>query len=130
MLNFNSWYLQIRLDRSHQGCSFAAPLALARAGKRCGQLGHRLEPVERPSRVHHCRLCLPARADGMASLQSAADTRLHDYLDDKLQTYADFTSLDQLISNVQSQQTLLKRQVNTSILTHYTQHACLTQMTA
>ncbi|KAI9654693.1 MAG: hypothetical protein M1831_005280 [Alyxoria varia] len=48
----------------------------------------------------------------MASLQSAADTRLHDYLDDKLQTYADFTSLDQLISNVQSQQTLLKQQLD------------------
>ena len=39
------------------------------------------------------------------------DTRLQDYLDDKLQTFADFETLDSLIANVQSQQQLLRKQV-------------------
>ena len=39
------------------------------------------------------------------------DTRLPDYLDDKLQTAADFETLDSLIENLQTQQGLLKKQL-------------------
>ena len=40
------------------------------------------------------------------------ETRLQDYLDDKLQTGADFETLDNLIENLQTQQDLLKKQVS------------------
>lgn len=39
------------------------------------------------------------------------DSRVQDYLDDKLQSAADLESLDSLLANVQEQQTLLKKQV-------------------
>lgn len=39
------------------------------------------------------------------------DTRVQDYLDDKLQSAADLESLDSLLENVRSQQDLLRRQV-------------------
>ena len=41
----------------------------------------------------------------------ASETRLEDYLNDKLQTFADFETLDSLLANVKTQQELLKRQV-------------------
>ncbi|KXT13983.1 hypothetical protein AC579_8842 [Pseudocercospora musae] len=40
------------------------------------------------------------------------DSRVHDYLDDKLQSAADLESLDSLLANVQEQQTLLKKQLD------------------
>ncbi|KAF2459627.1 TIP-1 family-domain-containing protein [Lineolata rhizophorae] len=40
------------------------------------------------------------------------DTRVADYLDDKLQTLADLDSLDELLANVRSQQGLLKQQLS------------------
>ncbi|KAM3417721.1 hypothetical protein BST61_g5955 [Cercospora zeina] len=40
-----------------------------------------------------------------------ADTRVQDYLDDKLQSAADLDSLDALLATVQEQQALLKRQL-------------------
>lgn len=40
------------------------------------------------------------------------NTRLEDYLNDKLQTFADFESLDSLIAAVQSQQALLQQQAS------------------
>ncbi|PIA91630.1 hypothetical protein CB0940_09579 [Cercospora beticola] len=40
-----------------------------------------------------------------------ADTRVQDYLDDKLQSAADLDSLDALLATVQEQQDLLKRQL-------------------
>ena len=39
------------------------------------------------------------------------DTRVADYLDDKLQTIADLDSLDALLLSVREQHTLLKSQV-------------------
>lgn len=39
------------------------------------------------------------------------DTRLQDYLDDKLQSLADLETLDSLLASVQSQQDLLRKQV-------------------
>lgn len=39
------------------------------------------------------------------------DVRVEDYLNDKLQTYADLENLDTLLETVQQQQTLLRRQV-------------------
>ena len=39
------------------------------------------------------------------------NVRVEDYLDDKLQTTADFESLESLLSNVKPQHTLLKQQV-------------------
>ena len=39
------------------------------------------------------------------------DTRVQDYLDDKLQSGADFESLDSLLADVKAQQELLKQQV-------------------
>jgi len=39
------------------------------------------------------------------------DARLDDYLNDKLQTVADFDALDSLIAAVQTQQSLLQQQV-------------------
>ena len=44
----------------------------------------------------------------------AVDTRVEDYLNDKLQTFADFEALDALIANVESQQELLQSQVSLS----------------
>lgn len=39
------------------------------------------------------------------------DTRVQDYLDDKLQSAADLDGLDALLENVKNQQDLLKKQV-------------------
>ena len=39
------------------------------------------------------------------------DVRLVDFLDDKLQAFADFDSLDSLLDSVKAQQDLLKQQV-------------------
>lgn len=41
---------------------------------------------------------------------ATADTRVEDYLNDKLQTLADLDTLDTLLSTVQSQQSLLRSQ--------------------
>ena len=41
------------------------------------------------------------------------DVRIEDYLNDKLQTFADFEALDSLIAGVQGQQDLLRKQVRT-----------------
>lgn len=43
--------------------------------------------------------------------QANQDTRLEDYLNDKLQTFADFDVIDSLLANVQTQQDLLQRQL-------------------
>lgn len=43
------------------------------------------------------------------------DARVVDYLDDKLQTLGDLDSLDVLLSNIHTQQGLLKQQVRPSI---------------
>ena len=43
------------------------------------------------------------------------DIRVEDYLNDKLQTYADLDNLDSLLQNVKDQQALLKQQVIDSI---------------
>jgi len=40
------------------------------------------------------------------------ETRVQDYLNDKLQTVADFESLDSLLQNVQEQHRLLHTQVS------------------
>jgi hypothetical protein len=40
------------------------------------------------------------------------DARVEDYLNDKLQTLADFDSLDTLLANLRVQQDLLKQQVH------------------
>lgn len=40
------------------------------------------------------------------------DARVLDYLDDKLQSLADFETLDSLLDSVKSQQVLLKQQVS------------------
>lgn len=50
-------------------------------------------------------------AFGGGALDAASDTRLHDYLEDKLQTLADLESLDSLLASVKSQQELLRKQV-------------------
>lgn len=39
------------------------------------------------------------------------DSRVQDYLDDKLQSTADLETLDSLLDNVKNQQDLLKKQV-------------------
>jgi len=39
------------------------------------------------------------------------DARIRDYLDDRLQTAADLESIDLLLENVQTQQSLLQQQV-------------------
>lgn len=39
------------------------------------------------------------------------DSRVQDYLDDKLQSSADLDTLDSLLANVKTQQELLKQQV-------------------
>lgn len=39
------------------------------------------------------------------------DSRVQDYLDDRLQSSADLDSLDTLLENVKNQQELLKKQV-------------------
>ena len=46
---------------------------------------------------------------------SKMDTRVQDYLDDKLQSSADLESLDSLLDNLKNQQELLKKQVSTSV---------------
>lgn len=40
------------------------------------------------------------------------DIRVEDYLNDKLQTYADLENLDSLLETVKQQQKLLREQVN------------------
>lgn len=47
-----------------------------------------------------------------ASRSSELDSRVRDYLDDKLQTPADFEGLDTLLKQARNQQELLKRQVS------------------
>ena len=46
----------------------------------------------------------------MSALDSV-DPRIEDYLNDKLQTYADFEAVDTLLANVASQQELLRKQL-------------------
>ena len=43
------------------------------------------------------------------------DARVVDYLDDKLQSLADFDTLDELLDTVKAQQHLLKQQVRLSM---------------
>jgi hypothetical protein len=54
--------------------------------------------------------------ESMASLtlsrSSELDSRVRDYLDDKLQTPADFEGLDALLQQARNQQKLLKKQVS------------------
>ncbi len=45
-------------------------------------------------------------------LSSELDSRVRDYLDDKLQTPADFEGLDALLEKARNQQELLKKQVS------------------
>jgi hypothetical protein len=47
----------------------------------------------------------------VASRSSELDSRVRDYLDDKLQTPADFEGLDALLQQARNQQELLKKQV-------------------
>jgi RAD50-interacting protein 1 len=47
----------------------------------------------------------------VASRNSELDSRVRDYLDDKLQTPADFEGLDALLQQARNQQELLKKQV-------------------
>jgi hypothetical protein len=47
-----------------------------------------------------------------APLDNDQDTRLRDYLDDKLQTLADLESLDSLLLNVRNQHSLLQQQLH------------------
>lgn len=49
-------------------------------------------------------------ADSYRRLQDG-DVRVLDYLDDKLQSLADFETLDSLLDSVKAQQDLLKQQV-------------------
>lgn len=49
------------------------------------------------------------------------DTRVQDYLDDKLQSAADFESLDSLLADVKAQQELLRRQVGGYLAYYSTQ---------
>lgn len=57
-----------------------------------------------------------AVTESMASLtlsrSSELDSRVRDYLDDKLQTPADFEGLDALLQQARNQQKLLKKQVS------------------
>lgn len=45
------------------------------------------------------------------SRSTEMDTRVRDYLDDKIQTSADFEGLDALLQQARNQQKLLKEQV-------------------
>ena len=45
----------------------------------------------------------------------AQDVRIEDYLNDKIQTFADFETVDILISGVEAQQVLLKKQVSGNV---------------
>ena len=45
------------------------------------------------------------------------DSRVQDYLDDKLQSAADLDTLDSLLANVKAQQELLRQQVSLIIIT-------------
>lgn len=47
----------------------------------------------------------------LQATQANQDSRLEDYLNDKLQTFADFEALDSLLANVQTQQDLLQVQL-------------------
>ena len=47
----------------------------------------------------------------LQATEADQDARLEDYLNDKLQTFADFEVIDTLLSNVQTQQDLLQRQL-------------------
>lgn len=47
----------------------------------------------------------------LQATQANQDSRLEDYLNDKLQTFADFEALDSLLANVQIQQDLLQKQL-------------------
>lgn len=51
--------------------------------------------------------------------QTTMDSRVQDYLDDKLQSAADLDSLDSLLENVRNQQDLLKTQVCMSFVTRW-----------
>lgn len=51
------------------------------------------------------------RLDLESALTEERDIRVDDYLNDKLQIAADLESLDSLLLSVQSQQTLLRKQV-------------------
>lgn len=51
------------------------------------------------------------RLDLESALTEERDIRVDDYLNDKLQIAADLESLDSLLLNVKSQQTLLRKQV-------------------
>ena len=51
------------------------------------------------------------RLDLESALIEERDIRVDDYLNDKLQIAADLESLDSLLLSVQSQQTLLRKQV-------------------
>lgn len=61
-------------------------------------------------------------------MTAVMDSRVQDYLDDKLQSAADLESLDSLLENVREQQELLKKQVGSpdrmfdvqAVLTLYT----------
>jgi len=56
----------------------------------------------------------------MAATPSSAvvdrDVRVGDFLDDKLQTLADFESLDSLLQNVRERHSLLRQQVCTQFI--------------
>lgn len=66
------------------------------------------------SRLHH--YCRNSHESNIASTSYkfalAMDARVEDYLNDKLQTLADFDSLDALLTNLKAQQDLLKQQVH------------------
>lgn len=47
--------------------------------------------------------------------RSELDTRARDYLDDKLQTPADFEGLEALLQQARDQQEVLKKQVGTDV---------------
>ena len=53
------------------------------------------------------------------SRNSELDTRVRDYLDDKIQTPADFEGLEALLHQARNQQELLKKQVSVYIGRRY-----------
>ena len=59
------------------------------------------------SAVQRTSLSWDARSNG--------EIRLEDYLNDKLQTYADLDNIDVLLRNVVDQQSLLRQQVRTPV---------------
>ena len=54
----------------------------------------------------------------IASGLGSQDARVEDFLDDKLQSLADLETLDSLLSDVQTQHTLLREQVSFVICSH------------